>query len=190
MRRTSAIAAAALMGAMGFAACASPAAAWDMSGKKKLIAHTNDGKDIQIGTVTFTPDGDKAKFAVDMDQSKMPEFFLSMTKFRCVDGKEIFCFVPYPYQNPHTVTAKDLVWLDHALLFFWKKPNDYGAKLGNGLYYAFKMTDKGLVGAPQAINLDKIASPPDDTSKPPYGEAGERDEIQPGERWIDKLMIE
>ncbi len=177
-------------GSLVLAASLAPASAWDMSGQKKLLAHTSDGKDLEMGSVTFTPEGDRTKFAVEIDQGKMKEFFLSMSKFRCLDGKEIFCFVPYPYPNPKSVTANDLVWLEHSLLFFWKLPNDYGAKLGNGLYYKLKMTDKGLVGTPQAVNLDKIASPPDDKSKPPYADDSERDEVQPGERWVESIRIE
>jgi hypothetical protein len=186
MRILSGLAAVAfVVSGMGF----TPAAAWEMSGKKMLVAHTKDGKDIVIGSVTFTPDGDKSKFAIDLDQSVMKEFFLSMTKFRCLDGAEIQCFVPFPYKIPHTASPTNLTWLEHSLLFFWKKPNDYGAKLGNGLYYALKLTDKGLVGAPEAIDLDKIASPPADMTKPPYTPA-DRDPIEPGTRYVDSLRIE
>lgn len=185
MRFMSGLAAVALVLCAGL----SPAAAWDMSGKKKLIAHTKD-KDITFGSVTFTPDGDKVKYVIDIDQVVMKEFFLSMTKFRCLDGAEIQCYVPYPYKTPKTVSAKDFTWLEHSLLFFWKKPNDYGAKLGNGLYYKLKMTDKGLEGSPEAIDLDKISSPPADLAVAPFGNAPDRDPVEPGTRWVESIRIE
>jgi hypothetical protein len=41
-------------------------------------------------------------------------------------------------------------------------PNDYGAAMENGIFYDLKETDTGLVGTPQAIDLNKIAAPPAD----------------------------
>lgn len=166
-----------------------PADAWDMSGQKKIILHTNDGKDIPIGTVDFTPTGDGASFKLDVDQRNFKEFFLSMRQFKCLDGPDIQCIVPYPYRNPDRVTAQDLSWLEHALLFFYKKPNDYGAKMQNGLYYKMRITDEGIVGLPMAIDLDRIASPPADLSTPPY-KLDDRDDITAGSRWIESLRIE
>ena len=176
------------------ATAASPSLAWDMSGTKQVSLHTRDGKDLPIGTVTFTPPdagspkGAKTRFAVDLDPAKFKVFFLSMRDFKCVEGEEIECVVPYPYQHPMVATPTDLSWLEHSLLFFFKKPNDYGAKLSDGLYYAMKITDQGIVGTPQAIDLNEIASPPADLSAPPY-DASRRDDIPAGSRWITELWI-
>lgn len=170
-------------------ALALPAGAFDLSGVKHVVAHTKEGKDIVIGTVTFTPQGDRTSYKLDMDMSRFKEFFLSMRPFKCLEGPDIWCYVPYPYEHPHIVSAKDYGWLEHDLLFFWKTPSSYGAKMNNGLIYAFGPTDKALVGKPQAINLDKIASPPDDLATPPYGPA-DRDDIQDGSRWIESVRIE
>lgn len=168
---------------------AAPAHAFDLSGTRHVVAHTRDGKDIGIGTVTFTPEGDGATYKLDMDMTPFREFFLSMRPFKCLEGPDIWCYVPYPYDHPHTVSAKDYGWLEHDLLFFWKTPQSYGAKMNNGLIYLLTPTGQALVGKPQAITLDKIASPPDDLKTPPFG-AADRDDIADGSRWIESLRIE
>jgi hypothetical protein len=112
-----------------------------------------------------------------------------MREFKCVEGAEIMCHVPYPYASPAMATPENLGWLEHALLFVYKRPNDYGARMANGLIYTLKITPEGLVGTPQAIDLDEIAAPPDDLATPPFGPE-RRYDLQPGARWIERLTIE
>ena len=169
--------------------CAALAGEPALEGTKDIVLHTRHGKDIAIGTVTFTPKGEETAFAIAFDDKKFAEYFLSMREFKCVEGEDILCHVPYPYANPHTVTVADLGWLEHSLLFIFKRPTEYGARMGNGLIYTLKMTDKGLVGTPQAIDLDEIAMPPDDLTKA-YFNADRRYDIQPGARWVESLTIE
>lgn len=83
----------------------------------------------------------------------------------------------------------DLRWLEHSLLFLYKAPGDFGARLWNGLYYRMQITNQGIVGTPQAIDLVQIGAPPADNSVPPFG-AGDLTEIPPGSRWISRLSIE
>jgi hypothetical protein len=165
-----------------------PAQAWEMAGRKEVSLRTRDGATIPIGSVTFTPGPDGTRFAVDLDRGKFQDFFLSMREFKCVEGPEVQCHVPYPYANPGIVRGSDLSWLEHALIFFYKTPADYGAKLGNGLYYALRRTDDGLVGTPESIDLNDIAAPPQDASVPPYDVAA-RSELAGGARWIEALVI-
>ncbi len=160
-----------------------------LEGTKDIVLHTRDGKDIALGTVTFSPKGDETAFTIAFDDKKFAEYFLSMREFKCVEGEDILCHVPYPYANPRTVTNKNMSWLEHSLLFIFKRPTEYGAKMGNGLIYTLKITDKGLVGTPQSIDLDEIAIPPDDRSVP-YFNADHRYDIKPGERWVQSLTIE
>lgn len=166
----------------------SPAEAWEMAGTKRVELRTRDGAIIPIGTVTFTPGPDATRFALDLDRAKFKDFFLSMREFKCIEGPEVACHVPYPYPNPHTVTPGDLTWLEHDLIFFYKTPTDYGAKLSNGLYYALRRTDDGLVGTPQAIDLNDIAAPPQDPASAPFDPSA-RTEIPPGARWIEALIV-
>lgn len=167
------------------------AAAWPLEGRKTLTAHTTDGQAIAIGRVDFRPAADgRVAFTLDMDHQRLTDHFLSMKEFKCLGGAtELACHVPYPYAQPGTVTERDFAWLEHSLLFLFKKPNEFSAKLWNGLYYRMALTDTGLVGLPQAIDLNRISAPPDNPAVPPYKPAY-RDDVAPGARWIEKLTIE
>jgi hypothetical protein len=168
-----------------------PAAAWEFQGRKSLIATTRDQQRIPIGSIQFEPRGDGSiAFVVSMDHSKFTDHFLSMKEFKCLTGPaEIFCHVPYPYPQPGTISARDLSWLEHSLMFLFKLPNEFGAKLWNGVYFRFESTEQGLVGRPQAIDLNRISAPPLIPGRPPYG-AANRDDIAAGARWIESLAIE
>lgn len=189
MRGAAARLAAALI---GFAALAAAPAAWswELQGQRSIRLHPRVGAPIEIGTVDFKPAGDRIAFAVKLEHAAFRDHFLSMREFKCLEGAaEIQCHVPYPYRNPGMVTAGDLSWLEHSLMFLFKSPRDYGAKLWNGLYYKMQITDKGIVGLPQAIDLNYIGAPPSDLDTPPYGPA-ERSDIPAGARWFGRLSIE
>lgn len=164
------------------------ASAWDMAGTRTVTMHTRDGEAIRIGTVTFQPQDERTGFEVHLDHKVFKDFFLSMREFKCVEGAEIQCHVPYPYPNPSTVTRNDLSWLEHALLFLYKTPSEFGARLWNGLYYRMAITDEGIVGTAEAVDLNLISAPPADAAVAPYVPT-ERSEIAPGSRWIGKLTI-
>jgi hypothetical protein len=167
-----------------------PAMAWELAGTKTIQLHGRDGQRTSLGTVTFEPKGDKTAFSVKLDAERLKDFFLSMREFKCLEGNgEILCHVPYPYANPATVSATDLAWLEHALLFLFKLPKDFGAKWWNGIYYRLSLTEQGLVGVPEAIDLNQISAPPTDRSIPPYGPS-ERSKLAPDARWFGKLTIE
>lgn len=174
------------------AAATSPAwAAWELSGVKTVRAHTTDQQVIELGQVTFTPQADgRVGFQLTMNSARFGDHFLSMKEFKCLEGAtELLCHVPYPYAQPGTVTAQDFGWLEHSLLFLFKKPGEFSAKLWNGLYYRLSLTETGLKGSPQAIDLNRISAPPDNPAVPPY-KAAYRDDIAPGARWVEKLTIE
>jgi hypothetical protein len=167
------------------------AMAWDMQGTKTITANTRDNQHITLGAVRFEPQSDgTVSFVITMERAHFSEHFLSMKEFKCIDGPlEIVCYVPYPYTQPGTVTAKDLAWLEHSLLFLYKLPNEFSAKLWNGLYFHLERTEHGLLGRPQAIDLNRISAPPDNPEVPPFSPAL-RDDITPGTRWIESLTIE
>jgi hypothetical protein len=160
-------------------------------GEKSLVAVTRDGQKTRIGAVTFRAvESGKSTFRVKMDHAVMQDYFLSMREFKCLPAaQEISCFVPYPYTHPGNVSASDFGWLEHNLLFFFKQPADFGAKLWNGIIFKFGPTSTGLVGTPQAVDLNRIGVPPEDLGVPPYGRF-DRDDFQPGSRWIQELRIE
>lgn len=169
-----------------------PSAAFDFQGDKALIAVTRDQTRTRIGTVSFSPPsaGSAARFSVRIDPQVLRDHFLSMREFKCLPGaQEITCFVPYPYAQPGTVSASDLGWLEHSLLFFYKQPADFGAKLWNGMLFRFEVTPTALVGTPQAVDLNRIGVPPEPLDVPPYGPM-DRDPFAPGARWVQQLRIE
>lgn len=160
-------------------------------GEKSLVAVTRDGQKTRIGTVGFAPGSDgQSAFRVQMDHAVMRDHFLSMREFKCLPAaQEISCFVPYPYAHPGTVSANDFSWLEHNLLFFFKQPADFGAKLWNGMIFKFSLTPSGLVGKAQAVDLNRIGVPPQRPEEPPYGPI-DRDDFSPGARWVQELRIE
>lgn len=155
---------------------------------KKIYLKPVDGAEIEIGSVEFKKSDGKTTFAVDVDRSKFKDFFLSMREFKCLEGKEVQCYVPYPYPSQNTVSESDLTWLETNLIFLYKSPAQFGATLGNGLYYKLERTPEGFEGRPYAVDLNTIASPPEDDAKAPFP-ADDRQEIESGSRWISKLVI-
>jgi hypothetical protein len=173
------------------------AQAFEWRGEKALVAVAQDGQRTRIGTVLFQPPEPgtpgppgRTRFRVQMDPAVLRDHFLSMREFKCLPAaKEITCFVPYPYPQPATVAPGDFAWLEHSLLFFFKQPADFGAKLWNGIIFKFTATPTALVGTPQAVDLNRIGVPPDHLDEPPYG-AFDRDDFAPGARWWSELRIE
>lgn len=165
--------------------------AWELAGAHKVVLHAQDNSRVVVGSVQFKPMGeDRFSFMLTLDHNAFRDHFLSMREFKCVDGRiEILCHVPYPYKRPDTVTRKDFAWLEHALLFMFKLPSEFGAKLWNGVYFNLQSTDAGLVGKPQAIDLNLISAPPARDDVPPYRPAL-RDDIAPTARWFTRLTIE
>jgi hypothetical protein len=166
------------------------AQAWELSGTKTVSAQTRDKQVIPLGQVEFVPQANgSTTFKLTMDYATFTDHFLSMKEFKCLESAdEVLCHVPYPYKNPGSVRDQDYAWLEHHLLFLFKQPRDFGAKLWNGLYYRLERDDAGLVGLPQAVDLNLISAPPDDLQTPTYHKAL-RDDVAPGSHWIERLLI-
>ncbi len=170
-------------------AAAAPAFGWELAGDKEVVLHGRDGSSVRIARVHFEPAGDSVRFELQMDHARFKDFFLSMKEFKCLETSgEIQCHVPYPYANPATVRREDLRWLEHSLLFLFKSPKDFGAKLWNGIYYRLEDDGEGLVGTPYAVDLNLIGAPPADPDQPPYS-VDENPEYPEGSRWFGRLTI-
>jgi hypothetical protein len=167
------------------------AAGFDLEGTKQVFAVTRDGTRLALGHVQFTRTStDVTQFKLTVESPLLVDHFLSMKEFKCLDGaSEVTCHVPYPYRNPQTITAGNLVWLEHSLLFLFKQPRDFGAKLWNGCYYQFEVVGQRLIGKPQAIDLNHISAPSDTPDIAPYT-PDLRVDAASGARWIDHLLIE
>jgi hypothetical protein len=183
---------AALLGAaLLLAGACVPASAWELAGRKTVALHTRDGQVLTLGTVAFQPgEGGLTGFVLAVDHARFKDYFLSMKEFKCLDGQgEVFCHVPYPYRQPGTVTATDFGWLEHGLLFMFKRPSEFGAQLWNGVYFRLQAGERGLVGTPQAVDLNLIGVPPAQSALPPYRPAL-RSDIPAGARWASHITIE
>ena len=167
------------------------ATAWEPTGTRTLTLHARNGDAVKLGAVQFTPQADgRTAFAVTLAHESVKDFFLSMKEFKCVEGTgEILCHVPYPYPQPRTISATDFAWLEHSLMFMFKTPSEFGAKLWNGIYFKLTLTEQGLEGRPQAIDLNQISAPPAKPEVPPF-RATLRDDIPANQRWFNRLTIE
>lgn len=164
------------------------ASADPLDGKKHIFLLDNKGAEILIGSVTFKKSDSGSTYALHMEHEKFRDYFLSMKEMKCLEGPELMCHLPYPYKQPHSVTADDLSWLSHDLLFMFKSPKEFGANFWNGVYYNMHV-DAGIIkGSAEAVDLNLLASPPDDLGVPPMNE-GERDEIDSSKRWLPNLII-
>jgi hypothetical protein len=174
-----------------------PAAAFDFSGEKTIVARLQDQSQVRLGQVVFSPANptqagarELVRFQVKLNTAVMTDHFLSMREFKCLPGgSEITCVVPYPYAHPGTVGPGHLTWLEHNLLFLFKRPADFGAKLWNGVIFKFTETDTALVGRPQAVDLNAISAPPERLNEPPFAEV-DRTDFPAGARWLVELRIE
>jgi len=74
-------------------------------------------------------------------------------------------------------------------LFIWKKASDYGINMWNGVYYRFELTESGLVGTLNEMDMDILSAPPEAGDLRPVGEY----DIEPGDpdsHWLPTLRIE
>jgi hypothetical protein len=192
-------------------------AAWQPEGTQRILAVTATGERLELGRVHFgpaaaagatlsgsangSPDGPAIAYRIEWHTGPSGPFkdhFLSMREFKCVDGgTELSCQVPYPHANPQTVSRAPSplrwVWLEHSLLFFFKRPADYGAKLWNGVYHELHVGPKGLQSRPRAVDLNLIAAPPTRAGTAPEAapyQRAQRDDMPADARWLRSLHIE
>ncbi|WP_428034474.1 hypothetical protein [Amphritea sp.] len=172
-----------------FCLVTSVAAASLSEGVKQIYLQQKDGSEQRIGELVLTAgEHDQLSYTITLDHHLFKDYFLSMKEMKCLEGPELWCFIPYPYSQPRTVTSDDLRWLEHDLLFMFKQPEAFGANFWNGIYYKMALTDQGVHGTAQALDLNKLASPPDDLSQPPIGEY-DIDEADLDKRWLPYIEI-
>lgn len=145
------------------------------------VAGTEHG----IGTIEFNADG---TYALEVDHRVFKDFFLSMKEMKCLEGREIWCHIPYPYAMPRTVSPGDYRWLSQDLLFMYKSPKEFGANLWQGIYYQFEETEEGLLGTAMHVDLNELAAPPDSLETPYYDESW-LEPVNPQDRWLPMMII-
>ena len=66
-------------------------------GNKSIYLKDNNGKEFPIRQVSFNSGGNGViAYELNMDTERFKDFFLSMKEMKCLEGKEIWCFIPYP----------------------------------------------------------------------------------------------
>ncbi|RDE24174.1 hypothetical protein DV711_00830 [Motiliproteus coralliicola] len=158
-------------------------------GERTLSLIDNKGRAHPVATLHFErADKDQVRYTLDLDHHRFTDHFLSMKEMKCVQGDELWCFVPYPYSNPHSISATDLRWLEHDLLFLFKRNGEFGANFWNGIYYKLELRNGLLEGEARALDLNLLASPPQDLQRPPIGEF-DLEEADLEQRWIPRIRI-
>ena len=140
-----------------------PLKAIAFEGEKTVYAEPVDGERVAIGTVTFTPDGDRLAYKFDLDETALTEHFLSMRPFKCLDfDSQTVCHLPYPYDLTGSVQPPDWLDLEYRLMFLYKDAGEYGINFANGYYFRFEQDGDRLIGTRFETDMDQLASPPPD----------------------------
>ena len=153
---------------------------------KGIYLQDNDGTRIEIGSLSTAEDG---TYSIAMSDAAFSDHFLSMRPFKCLDGAEkTWCHVPYPYEIKRDLSA-GLTDLEYDLLFLWKRSNDYGIDMWNGVYYKLSEDGDTLSGALHEMNMDILSAPPDAGNLRPI-QPMDLHESDPDSHWLPKLIIE
>lgn len=157
-------------------------------GTKQINLLDNKGKKLLIGTINFSVQDKAIYYKINLKHEVFTDYFLSMKEMKCLEGPELWCHLAYPYQNPQNITQADFSWLSHDFLFMYKKKSEFGANFYNGIYYDFKLKSGKLIGTAMALDLNLLAAPPEDETKPPIT-LDDIDELESTNRWLPKIEI-
>lgn len=147
------------------------------------------GNAYPIGSLDLLESGSGYSYRFELDHHRFTDHFLSMKEMKCLEGAELWCYIPYPYDNPKQISQDDLRWLEHDLLFLFKRTGEFGANFWNGIYYKLEMDEQGNIqGQAHAIDLNLLASPPADLAVPPLTDA-DIEEADLGKRWLPGITI-
>ena len=158
-------------------------------GNKQISLLDNKGQRLLIGSIHFSTQQETVKYQIHLNHKLFKDYFLSMKEMKCLEGPELWCHLAYPYDNPRDITKTDFRWLSHDFLFMYKKNSEFGANFNNGIYYDFKLESGRLIGTAMAIDLNLLASPPEDKTLPPIT-VHDIDEIEPSNRWLPTIEIQ
>jgi len=128
---------------------------------RKVFLADYKGVRTHIADIKVESQDDKHRYDVIWNDDVFGDYFLSMRPFKCVEGGEkLWCRVPYPYEIKREIGSGDLTDLEYDFLFVWKKANDYGIDMWNGVYYEIESTDAGFAGQMSEFDLGRLAVPP------------------------------
>ncbi|MDV7340368.1 hypothetical protein RYZ26_12255 [Terasakiella sp. A23] len=153
--------------------------------EKSVYLEDTDQKRLKIATLTLTGN----TYTLAFIDAPFGDYFLSMRPFRCIENVGMVCHQPYPYDLKRTLSDTDLRPLEYDLLFIARKPGEYGIDPYNGRYFKLSKTDNGFDGIIHAVDLNILASPPDDRVIYPIDD-DVLDELEAESAQYPKLIIE
>jgi len=138
-----------------------------IDGNKKVFLESLNGKQLHIANLKLESMADKILYTLAIRDEPFSNQFLTMRPFQCIMGeRQVMCHVPYPYIKKGHITERDLSNLSYDLLFLHKSPSEYGINLWNGMLYKLTIEDNTLVGIVHEVDMNIIASPPENTNMP------------------------
>lgn len=145
---------------------AAPASAKEMA----INLINKDGTPLKIGTIKLTQSDEGKTFKINWQEDKFSEHFLSMRPFKCIEGDQMLCHLPYPYKTRGLITKDNLMDLEYAFLFIHKGEGEYGINFWNGVYYRLQPSpDGGFKGEVWETDMNELASPPEQEYGRPIG---------------------
>lgn len=156
----------------------------------QVYLSNSSGEQYLIGSLEAEGKEQGAEFKFSLRKQSFGDYFLSMRPFECLesDGR-MMCYLPYPYEKPTVFGDAEMRPLEYDLLFIQRQKKDYGIDPWNGLYYKLSWQDGVLKGEAHAVDLNVLASPPEDGIVYPLDE----DDLHPLESdqlWLPDLVIE
>ena len=137
---------------------------------KNIYLIDQKGKELKVGAIEFIKKPQGETFKVKWDESKFGKFFLNMAPFQCIEGKLMYCHLPYPYKTRKTITKTDLIDLEYELLFVQKIAAKYGIDFWNGVYFRLKRNPDGsFTGKVWETDMNELVAPPPNEYDRPVG---------------------
>ncbi len=138
--------------------------------EKTIYLIAKDGSRFPAGTISFQPKDGGETYKINWNDQKFGDFFLAMRPFKCIEGKIMYCQLPYPFKTRKLITSTDLMDLEYDLLFIQKLKKNYGINFWNGVYFRLKRGEDGTItGKVWETDMNELAIPPDDEYGRPIG---------------------
>lgn len=159
------------------------------AGDLKISFKDKKGNLFTIGTLEIEKTDAGEKFKVVMDETKFTNHFLNMFPFKCIEGKQWLCHLPYPHKTKGIITKDNMMDLEYALLFLHKDPAEYGINFWNGVYYKLtRQNDGGFKGILMETDMNVLAVPPEKEYGRPINHV-DLIESQPKDHRFPELLI-
>lgn len=155
-----------------------------------VFLSNEQGERYQIGELYLGAGAGERSFRFELKKENFGDYFLSMRPFRCLEREgRMLCYLPYPYSKPQTVSDEEMRPLEYDVLFIQRQKKDYGIDPWNGVYYKLRWEAGQLVGRAHAVDLNVLASPPDEGVVYPL-DADDLHPLESEQLWLPKLEVE